>query len=215
MADPITAGALIFSAVGAGVSAAGTIAGGNTQSAALTAAGQNANALGLAQQNEDNYQAAQITENASSEIGAGQRQMLDTQQKTRLAESTLTAGAAASGFSASSGSPLALSTSIARRGSYEAAMNLFNGENASTGDLNRAAGLTYSGDIAAIGGQMQQEGDEYGAEGATIAADYGAIGNLASAGGSMFKTYGTMSNAGSGVPAGVGSIGGNSYVAYG
>ncbi|MGY3393433.1 autotransporter translocation and assembly factor TamB [Bradyrhizobium sp. USDA 3311] len=178
MADPIT-GSLILSGIGAGVSAAGTIAG-----------GANAAALGQSQQNEANYQAAQIRENASSEIGAAQRQMLDTQQKTRLAQSTLTASAAGSGFVASVGSPEAISESIARRGTYEAAMQLFQGENAATGDLNKAAGVEMSGKLAAEGGQMQEE-----------AADFSAIGNLASAGGSMFKNYSTMKTGSTGATA--------------
>jgi len=173
MADPITAGSLILSGIGAGVSAAGTIAG-----------GANAAALGQSQQNEANYQAAQLRENASSEIGAAQRQMLDTQQKARLAQSTLTADAAGGGFVATSGSPEATSESIARRGSYEAAMQLFNGQNASTGDLNKAQGVEMGGEIASEGGQMQQE-----------ASYYSAAGNLASAGGSMFKNYSSMTRA--------------------
>lgn len=172
MADPITA-SLALSGIGAGISAVGTIAGGN-----------NAAALGQSQQNEANYQAAQLRENASSEIGAAQRQMLDTQQKTRLAQSKLTANAAGGGFTATAGSPEAISESIARRGSYEAAMQLFQGENASTGDLNRAAGVEMSGKIAAEGGEMQRQ-----------ASYFTAAGNLASAGGNMFKTYGLKSGA--------------------
>jgi hypothetical protein len=171
MADPVSL-SLVASGVGAAVSAAGTIAG-----------GANAAALGQSQQNAYNYQAAQLTENASSEIGAAQRQMLDTQEKTRLAEGTVTADAAGGGFTASTGSPLAISSSIARRGSYEAAMQLWQGENASTGDQNKAQGDVMSGQIAAEGGQMQQE-----------AADFSAVGNLASAGGTMFKNYNTMTN---------------------
>lgn len=178
MADPFTAGALVLSGVGAAVSAAGTIAG-----------GQNAADLGRMQQNQDNYQAAQIRENASSEIGAAQRTMLDDQQKTRLTEGKITAMAAGSGFTAGTGSPGAIAGEVARRGSYQAAMDLFNGENASTGDLNKAAGIEYSGDIAAAGGQMQQ-----------TASEYSAVGNLASAGGNMFKTYATLSRPGLPVP---------------
>lgn len=168
MADPIS-GSLILSGIGAAVSTVGTIAG-----------GANAATLGKSQQNAANYQAAQLRENASGEIAAAQRTMFDTQQKTRLAQSKLTATAAGSGFTASVGSPAAISESIARRGSYEAAMNLFQGQNASTGDLNRATGMEMSGEIAKEGGEMQRTGSYYA-----------AAGNLATAGGSMFKTYGT------------------------
>jgi hypothetical protein len=146
------------------------------------------------QKGQYDYQAAQVQENASSEIGAAQRQMLDTHQKERLAQGTLTADAAGGGFTAGVGSPEAISESIARRGSYEAAMNLFQGENAATGDLNRAQGLVYSGDIALQGGQMEQQADLLKANAATTSADYSAIGNLASGGGSMFKTYKSMTS---------------------
>jgi hypothetical protein len=170
MADPISGSALILSGVGAGIKAMGTIAGGN-----------NAAALGQSQQNQYNYQADQLRENASSEIGAAQRQMFDTQQKARLAQGKITANAAGSGFVASSGSAENVSESVARRGSYEAALQLFQGENASTGDLNKAAGDVMSGQIAQEGGQMQKE-----------ASRYTAIGNLASDAGSMFKNYAGM-----------------------
>jgi hypothetical protein len=163
---------LALTGIGAGVSAAGTIAG-----------GANAASLGQSQQNADNYQAAQLRENASSEIGAAQQQMLQTQQKTRLAQGTLQANAAGSGFVASTGSSEAISQSIARQGSYQAAMNLFQGRNQATGMLNQAQGATMSGQIAAEGGQMQEEG-----------SDFSAVGNLATAGGTIFKNFNSMSN---------------------
>lgn len=170
---------LVLSGVGAGISAAGTIAG-----------GANADSLGQSQQNEANYQAAQLRENASSEIGAAQRQMLDVQQKTRLAQGKITANAAGGGFVASAGSPEDVSEDVARRGSYEAAMTLFQGENASTGDLNRAQGVEMGGAIARQGGQMQRD-----------ASYYTAAGNLASAGGNMFKNYSVMKAGPAGYPA--------------
>lgn len=169
MADPIT-GSLILSGIGAGVSAIGTIAG-----------GANAAALGQSQQNAANYQAAQLRENASSEIGAAQRTMLDLQQKQRLAQGKLTANAAGGGFVASAGSPNAISGEIASRGNYEAAMALFQGVNAETGDLNKAQGVEMSGEIAKEGGEMQRD-----------ASYLTAAGNIASAGGNMFKNYSTM-----------------------
>ena len=153
--------------VGAGLAAAGTIAGGNA-----------AAALGQSQKNAADYQAEQLRENSASEIAAAQRQMLDTQQKTRLAQSRLTADAAGGGFVASSGSPEAISESIAKRGTYEAAMQLWQGQNASTGDLNKAQGVEMSGQIAADAGKMEQE-----------ASYLKAAGNLASAGSGIYKNF--------------------------
>jgi hypothetical protein len=202
MADPVTA-SLVIGGIGAGISAMGTIAGG---SAAATA-GNNALVMGESQQNQDNYQAAQLTENASSEIGAAQRTMLDTQQKTRMAESTITADAAGSGFTASAGTPAAISGSVAQRGTYEAAMNLWQGENASTGDLNKAQGDVLSGDIALQGGQMQQQAGQMQQQ----ASYYTAAGNLATSGSTLFSNYGKMS----GGTAGTMMVGGNAYPAFG
>lgn len=90
--DPMTmmAASMATTAVGAGVSAAGTIAGGN------------------AAQAQAQYQADQLRANEGTEIGASQRQMLDTQMRTRMANSQVRAGAAAGGVDTTSGSPLAI-----------------------------------------------------------------------------------------------------------
>ena len=168
--DPGTmmAATMATTAVSGGLSAAGTIAGGNAASTA-----------GRMQQTALNYQADQLESNAAGAIGASQRQMLDTQMKTRLANSQVEARAAASGVNAATGSPLATIKGNAQRGSYQAMMDLFNGENKSTGDLNEAQGLRYSGSMAKIGGDMQQE-----------ASRVAALGTIAGTGASMLKTYG-------------------------
>lgn len=188
----LAAGSLALSGIGAGISAIGTLAG-----------GANAAALGQSQQNAYNYQAAQLQENASSAIGASQRTMLDTQENTRLAEGTVTADAAGGGFTAGVGSPGAIAGSIAKRGSFQAAMNLFQGENQSTGMLNQAQGDVMSGQIAAEGGEMQRD-----------ASEFSAVGNLATAGGSMFKNYASMTNPSGGVP-GTMQVGNQFFPAFG
>lgn len=170
--DPVTMTAMSLgaTAVGGGLSAASTIAGGNA-----------ASALGGAQQAQANSQASQITENAGGEIGAAQRQMLDTQQKTRLLASTATADAAGNGVNAGVGSPVAIGKSIAARGSYQSMMDLWSGQNKYTSDLNTAAAVRQSGDIALASGEMQQQAD-----------NLKAAGTIAGTAGTMTSTYGNF-----------------------
>jgi len=168
--DPATlmVGSLAATAVGSGISAMGTIAGGNAAAQA-----------GQMQQAAANNQAAQLEENATQAFASGQRQALDDQEKTRLAISTARATAAGSGVNAGVGSPVSDVGALAKRGSYNAALDMFNGASAATGLRNQAAGVRYSGEAAAIGGQEQQQ-----------ASLLSAAGTIAGGAGSMLKSYG-------------------------
>ncbi len=55
---------------------------------------------------------------------------------------------------------------------------MWNGQNAASGDLNKAAAAHYSGLVDAIGGEMQQK-----------ASYFSAAGTLASSGASAYKLY--------------------------
>lgn len=142
-------GSLAATAAGTAISAGGTIAGGQ-------AANQSAK-----------FTAAQLDANAAGATAAGQRTMLDTQEKTRLAQSSLTARAGASGVNAGVGSPAAVTGEIAKRGSYLAALDLFRGQDTATGIQNQAAGTRYSGNAAEIGANTSAAG--------TIAAGVGSM----------------------------------------
>lgn len=168
--DPatLTIASLASTAVGGAVTAAGTLAGGNAAAQA-----------GQMQQASANNTAAQEEENAAQAFASGQRQALDTQQRTRLAISTARANAAGSGVNAAVGSPLTIQGELAQRGSYNAAMDMFNGASTATGLRNQAAATRYSGDAAAIGGAEAQE-----------ASRLAAAGTIAGGAGSMLKTYG-------------------------
>lgn len=154
--DPAT-----LTAVSLASTAAGTIAGG-------------AGALigGSAAQQAGQYKAAQLRSNESGAIAGGQRNMFDTQMKTRLAEGSTVARAAASGVNAGVGSPATDVGNIANRGSYLAASDLFRGENEATGLENEARGAIYTGDT-------QKE-----------AGDLNAFGTIAGGMGSMAQAYG-------------------------
>lgn len=161
--------------VGGALSAAGTIMGGNA-----------AAAMGRMQQQADQYQATQDVMNSASEIAAAQRRSIDTQYKTQLAQSSAVANAATGGVETTTGSPLTNEAQIGARGHYAAALDLWNGQNAASGDLNKAAAADYSGLMAEQGGQMAQE-----------ASYFSAAGTLMSSGASAYKLYGM---AGAGAP---------------
>lgn len=167
----------ISSLVGGSMSANATLAGGN---AALLS--------GQLTQAADNYQAAQLTENAGQAFAAGQRQAIDTADKARLAMGTARADAAGNGTNAGVGSAATIQGAIAKRGSYNAMMDMFNGESAETGMLNQAAGARFSGEASLIGGEEAQSASEIAAN-ATIA---GSIGNAFGSVGDMAKTYGSI-----------------------
>ena len=166
--DPLTLGSMAVTGIGAGLQAAGTIAGGNAAAQA-----------GQLQQQAANYQAVQDEENATTAFAAGQRQMLADQDKTRLAISSVRAAAASNGTNAGVGSPATIAGSIAKRGSYNATMDMFNGESAATGLRNKAQGEIFTGQADLIGGQEAQS-----------ASALAAFGTIAGGAGSMLKTYG-------------------------
>lgn len=166
--DPMTMTAMALAGVAGGMSAAGTIAAGNT-----------ARTAGLLQQSSDNYQADQLKENEGGEIGAAQRQMIDTQQRAKLAASTVDARGAAGGINTDVGTPLADKKSIASRSSYQAMMDLFNGQNRAVGLGNQAKGLEFSGDTAAWSGDEQAD-----------LSKTEALATIAGSGANMGKIYG-------------------------
>lgn len=170
--DPttLTVASLATTAASGLISASSTIAGGNYAAQA-----------GQMQQQAADYQAAQLDENATQAFASGQRQALDTEQKTRLAISSSTARAGASGVDAGVGSPVSNVGALAKRGSYQALMNMFNGESEATGLRNQAAGVRYTGVMEELGGEEQQS-----------ASRLAAAGTLAGTAGSMFKTYGAL-----------------------
>jgi len=183
--DPATllATSLVATAVGGGVSAAGALAGGSAAAQA-----------GKMQQAQTQYVAEQMEQNAGQAIASSQRTMLDTQEKTRLALSTLRARASSSGAAPDVGSPVSIAGDIAQRGSYHALMDMFNGESTATGLENQAKGEIYSGDIAELEGEEKEKASYLAAGGDVLSA----IGSAAGQGG-RFKyamRYGVYGNPG-------------------
>src|SRR5258706_9988113 len=164
--DPVSMTALAVA--GGAMSAAGTLMGGNA-----------AAAYGRMQQQEKEFEATQDVMNSAADIASAQRQSLDIATKARLAESTAVAAAAAGGVTTTTGSPLTNEAQIAARGHYASELELWNGQNAASGDLNKAAAAHYSGLVDRIGGEMQQK-----------ASYFSAAGTLASSGASAYRMYG-------------------------
>ena len=158
--DPATlmVGTMAMTAAGGAASAAGTLAGGN----AAQQAGQLMN--------------QQAIQNAAQATASGQRKMLDTQDRTRMAMSTATARAAGGGVDAGLGSPATDVGDIAKRGSYHALMDMFNGESESVGLRNQGAVAEWEGNT--------KQDNSYLA----------AAGTLAGSAGSMFTQYGRPYN---------------------
>ena len=171
--DPVTFGSMAATAVGGALSASGTLAGGSYAAQA-----------GQMQETAANYQAAQLDQNASQAIASSQRQMLDTNLKTSLAESTSTANAAANGVNAGTGSAATNVGNLAARGRYQSAMDLFNGESTATGLENQAQGVRYTGQMEEIGGEEQQS-----------ASKLAALGTLAGSVGTGLAQYGKIAYA--------------------
>lgn len=158
------------SIIGAGVSAAGTLASGDYAAQA-----------GKMQQQAQDAEATQLEQNAGQAFASGQRQALEAGQRARLAIGTARAIGAASGVDVSSGSPASVQGELARRGSYQALMEMFNGQSTASGLRNQAAAVRYGGDVAAIEGEEKQQ-----------ASKYSAAATLASGFGSALTTYGGM-----------------------
>ena len=154
--------------VGGVLSAGATLAGGNYAAQA-----------GQMQKTASYSKAKQLEENAGQAIASSQRQMFDTQQRTRLAISTARARGAASGVDVGVGSPAAVQGELAGRGSYQALMDMFNGQSAATGLDNQANAARFEGDAAEIEGEAKQ-----------TASYLAAAGTLAGSAGSMASTYG-------------------------
>lgn len=147
--DPLTIASLAITAVSTGIGAAGTIA-----------SGENAVAMGK-------YQQAEYQQQGETAEATGQRAMLEERRKTGLVQSTLQARAAGSGGSATAPSTLNLSGQIAKRGEYNALMDLSQGQ-------NQQLGLEGQGDTAAYGGKIAQIGDTYSSIG-TVAGGAGSF----------------------------------------
>ena len=130
--------ATIATIAAAGVSAVGTIAAGNAQAAQVR---QQA----ILDNQAAEFEAAQLDIRANEERAAGQVQAEERRRTKRLALSRLQALSAASGFSATDPTSLALAEEIETFGEYQAGLENFRGEAAQNNLRERAGATRFTG----------------------------------------------------------------------
>jgi len=183
--DPLTA----LTAVGAGVSAAGTIMGGNAAASAgeaqaaaqRRAAADNATAL--------EFKAQQEEQNAQESRAAAQRQSLEKGRQTKLLLSSLQARAAASGGGASDPGVLDLAGDISRRGEYQALTEIYNGESRARGLMDQAAGDRFSGATGIQGAELAANAAIAEGKAKQAASYMSAAGTIIGGGASAYRVF--------------------------
>lgn len=163
--DPITG---TLAAVASAVSAATTVAG-------TVMSVQGANQQASAAKQSAAYQAQQLEQQAQQTRAASQRQAIEHDRQTQLAQGQLVSRAAASGAGATDETVLGLGSSIAGRGEYEHLMAMFNGESTARGYDDAASAALYNGQIRSQAAKMTIPG--------TIVSGVGSLASKYSSGG--------------------------------
>lgn len=172
----LAAAAPFIALAGTAVSAVGTIAAGQQAAKIGAMEQQRLVAEGKAAKQAAEYQAAQFDVQAKNERAMGQREAEQYRRQKKLALSKLTAGAAASGFSATDATALALSDEIEEYGTLQEQMAAYGGEARATGSRAQAEATRFSGanayragvsggNVAYMAGQMKRNASYYSAAG--------------------------------------------------
>jgi hypothetical protein len=141
-------------------------------------------AAGKAAQQSANYEAAQLDIKAKEEQAAAQRDAQEYGREKDLALSKLQTNAAASGFSATDPTALAVADEIAKYGTYKEQMAMYGG-------TSRRAGV----EAQAEGRRMEGKAALQGAKSAAMGTILGGISSMAS---SFAKPYGKPASTGGG-----------------
>lgn len=102
-------------------------------------------AAGKAADQAAKYEAAQLDIKAKEEQAAAQRDMFDQRREKELTLSKLQSNAAASGFSATDPTALALQDEIEKYGTYKEQMAMYGGQSRRTGIEAQAHGTRMTG----------------------------------------------------------------------
>ncbi len=121
---------MVATGVGSAISAAGTIA------------------AGKAKQQAAEFQAKQLDIKAGEEQAAGQQEAQQISRRKELAQSTLQARAAGSGFSATDPTALDLAGEIEKFGTMQEQMALYGGQSRAAGLRDAATGQRITGEAA-------------------------------------------------------------------
>ena len=134
---------------------------------------------GIEQQQADEFQAAQLRQNAGQAQASAQRSSIDIQRQVALISSRALAVAAANGGGASSPSVISNMSRIAGEGAYRQSLAIYGGNEQAQHDQLQASGLEYSGAMA-----KQNAQSIYDASQVNTAA------TLMKGGSSLFSKYG-------------------------
>lgn len=187
--DPLTAGAAALTAVGAGVSAMGTLAGGDASQTAGTANAAATRQAALANADSLEFKAKQEDMAAQESRASSQRDALERGRQTKLVLSKLQAGAAASGAGATDPTVTTLAGQIGGRGEYEALTDLFKGENRARGLMDSATGDRMSATAGLQGGELQANAQIAEGNAKKSASQLAAAGTIIGGAGSAFKAF--------------------------
>lgn len=181
---------------GTAVSAIGSIASGNAAKRQADMEAQRIQAEAYARRQALEFEAAQLDNQAKTEFALGQRDMLEKRRGKEMALSTLQARSAASGFSATDPTALALGDEISRYGTLQEQMSLFGGESQAEGLKLSAAGRRFTGesgvqaaaataDAVRASGRSARTAGYFNAAGTVLGsiASYGMAGKYGSSGG--------------------------------
>jgi len=161
--------------IGTAISAAATIGGMAMQAAAANQAAAAQKSAGLAAKQAAEHEAAQLDIRAKEEQAAAQREAEQIRRRRDLALSSLTARGAASGFSATDPTAMALADDITEYGTMQEQMAMYGGASRRTGVDAQAAGRRYEGAAALQGANLSARARQYDAAGTIL----GGVSNLA------------------------------------
>lgn len=155
MADPITMAAMLATIGGSAVSAMGTIAAGN------------------AAQQQAEYEAQQLDIRAKEEQAQAQQEAKQYREQKERAQSALTARAAASGFSATDPTALALADEIERYGTLQEQLAQYGGKSRRAGTEAQATGVRMTGKAKKQGSRYSAVGTILSGVGSGLSGRYG------------------------------------------
>lgn len=114
---------------------------------------ENALWYGQEQKKKAEFEASQLQEQAGNAVAVGQRENMEIQREAKLTQSRALALAAASGGGASSPTAVRIISNIAKRGAYEGAVALYNGEERARQLIVAAKAKRYEGELSEQAGQ--------------------------------------------------------------
>lgn len=186
----------IVGAIGAGVSAVGTIAAGREAERAGLAEQQRLIQEGQARQTALEFEAAQLDIQAKNERALGQREAFQKKREKNLALSRLQTVAAGSGFTATDPTALALADEISKYGTLQEQTALYGGEAEAERLKLAAAGRRFSGQSALTSAYAQGAAAAESGRAARRASMFSAAGTILGGISGMAGKYGGGSTGG-------------------